>query len=103
MAQRVVNGDFKSAFEASKTQECAELEINYQVIQYHVDKISPAEAAARVAERARVLRIQAEAEAKSNSVKLIFVEKGGVAAAPNRGLPPQSKKVHRAPSRPVSS
>ena len=81
MAQRVVNGDFKSAFEASKTQECAELEINYQVIQYHVDKISPAEAAARVAERARVLRIQAEAEAKSNSVKLIFVEKGGVAAA----------------------
>ena len=77
MAQRLVNGEFQSAFEASNTPECAELKINYQAIRYHADKINPAEAAARVAERARALLKKAEEEAKSNSVKLVFVEKGG--------------------------
>ena len=81
MAQRLVNGEFQSAFEASNTPECAELKINYQAIRYHADKINPAEAAARVAERARALLKKAEEEAKSNSVKLVFVEKGGAAAA----------------------
>ena len=81
MAQRLVHGEFQSAFEAPNTPECAELKINYQAIRYHADKINPAEAAARVAERARALLKKAEEEAKSNSVKLVFVEKGGAAAA----------------------
>jgi hypothetical protein len=66
MADRVLSGELTSAWEASKVDECVRLGVSYQSIQHHVDKANPAEAAARVAERARVTREKAEAEAKSN-------------------------------------
>ena len=81
MADRVLSGELTSAWEASKVDECVRLGVSYQSIQHHVDKANPAEAAARVAERARVTREKAEAEAKPNSVKMIFFEKGGAATA----------------------
>jgi hypothetical protein len=81
MADRVLSGEFTSAWEASKVDECVRIGVSYQSIQHYVDKANPAEAAARVAERARVTREKAEAEAKSNSVKMIFFEKGGAATA----------------------
>ena len=79
MADRVLSGEFTSAWEAPNVDKCVGLGVSYQSIQHHADKANPVEAAARVAERARVTHEKAEAEAKSNSVKMIFVEKGGAA------------------------
>ena len=46
-----------------------------------MDKLNQAEVAARAADRARVLREDADAKATSAEVKFVFLERGGAASA----------------------
>ena len=80
MALRCVAGEFDgSAWHASLTPECLALSVFRCAILYQMDKISPVEAAARRADRARVVAEATEAERLSQLTKSIFVERKGSA------------------------
>jgi hypothetical protein len=81
MAQRVCDGEFKTAYEAANCRECAELGICQASILRCIDKLNPAEAAARDADRARVNREKAAAHENAEKVNVIYVERGGAASA----------------------
>jgi len=82
MAARCVAGDFNgSAWHAANDPECIALGIDDRNIQYHIDSIDPDASLARAADRARVATEAAAAAVESQSVKFIFVERGGSAPA----------------------
>ena len=78
MAERCVAGEFEgSARRASFDPDCIRLGIDESHIRYHMNKVEPAAAAARAAERARVATESAAAEAARVPVKFVFVERAG--------------------------
>ena len=82
MASRCISGEFGGiAYRAGQDPECLRLGVTANAIQYHIDRMEPAAAAARAAERARVATETSAAEAAHVPVKIIFVERGGSAPA----------------------
>ena len=82
MAERCVAGEFEgSARRASHNPDCIRLGIDESTIRYHMNKVEPAAAAARAAERARVATESAAAEAARVPVKVVFVERAGAQPA----------------------
>ena len=78
MAVRCIAGEFNcSAHTAAKEPECLRLGVAKQVIQYHIDRMDPAAAAARAADRARVATESAASEAARVPANFIFVERAG--------------------------
>jgi len=78
LAQRCVAGEFEGvAYRAAQLPEAVELDLNHQLIQYHMDKVDPVAAAARVAERARFENDKSEAEMRGAEVHVVAVERGG--------------------------
>ena len=82
MAERCVAGEFEgSARRASHNPDCIRLGIDESTIRYHMNKVEPAAAAARAAERARVATESAAAEAARVPVQVVFVERAGAQPA----------------------
>ena len=82
MASRCISGEFGGiAYRAGQDPECLRLGVTAMAIQYHIDRMEPAAAAARAAERARVATETSAAEAAHVPVKIVFVERGWSAPA----------------------
>ena len=82
MADRCLAGEFEgSARKASWDPECIRLSIEEYIIRYHVVRVDPASAAARVAQGTVVAAKTDSAESAKVPIKFIFVERAGSAQA----------------------
>jgi len=91
MADRCLAGDFGgSSWLAANQSECLELGISQPNIQYHMDRIDPIKAAARAADRARVLTETAVAAASMPAKPATLSLSSEAGRLPRRLLSPES-------------
>jgi hypothetical protein len=88
MALCYISGEFGGmANRAGQEPECLRLGVTAMAIQYHIDRMEPAAAAARATGRKRAATEAAAAEATCVPVKMIFVDRAGSAQRRQRSRP----------------
>ncbi len=93
LAERCVAGEFEGvAYRAVFAPEAVELGINHMHIQYYIDKIDPADAHIRVADRLRLQHETAQAEEQGLRVVVVAGRGGGSVRALEKKLDEQAQR-----------